>query len=191
MKKFEIKVLFILSLFIITGHVSAATITWSSTDNLINQGEIFTLDVVGLGFVDNVDGGGVNITFDPTKLNVLSVTIDELVWDLGVGISTGVIDNTAGTVNGIAVNAWSNVTGDFIVASIQFQEIIGGAYSNSTIGITEYALNPWASGGSPINPSFVNGGVSTYSAVPVPAAAWLFGSGLVVLITYARRTPKI
>lgn len=189
MKKIEIKLLFLATL-LFSNYLNAATITWSSTDNLVNQGDIFTLDVVGLGFISNVDGGGVNISFDPTKLNVLSVTIDELVWDFGpTGISTGTIDNVSGTVNGIMVNAWSNVTGDFTVASIQFEEIYGGAYANSTIGITEYALNPWASGGSMINPDFVNGSVST-SAVPVPAAAWLFGSGLLALTSIARRSRK-
>ena len=170
-----------------SSYLNAATITWSSTNNIVNQGDIFSLDVVGLGFVSNVDGGGVNLSFDPTKLNVLSVTIDELVWDFVT--NTGTINNIAGTVDGIMVNAWSNISGNFTVATIQFQEISGGSFLNSTIGITEYALNPWASGGSEINPDFVNGTV-TVSAVPVPAAVWLFGSGLLALTSIARRSRK-
>ena len=191
MKKIQIKILFI-AMVLFSGYLNAATITWNPTDSIVNQGDTFSLDVVGLGFVSNVDGGGVNLSFDPTKLNVLSVTIDELVWDFGpAGISTGTIDNGAGTVSGIMVNALSDVTGDFTVATIQFLEISGGSFLNSSIGITEYALNPWASGGSEINPGYVNGTVTAVSAVPVPAAVWLFGSGLLALTSIVRRSRKV
>lgn len=188
MKKIQSKILF-LAMVLLSSYLNAATITWSPTDSIVNQGDTFSLDVVGSGFVSNVDGGGVNLSFDATKLNVLSVTIDELVWDFAT--DTGTIDNGAGTVEGIMVNALSDVTGDFIVATIQFQEISGGSFLNSSIGITEYALNPWWSGGSAINPNFVNGTVTAVSTVPVPATVWLFGSGLLALTTIARRSRKV
>ena len=178
----KIKLLFIATL-LFSSYLNAATITWNSASNGVLENDIFSLDVVGQGFVSNVDGGGIDLSFDSSVLNVLSVTIDEVVWDLGVGISTGTIDNVAGTVNGIAVNAWGDVTGDFTVATIQFQAI-GGLWSTSGLTLTEYALNPWASDGSAINPDYINGSVSI---VPVPAAVWLFGSGLLGLLGFARR----
>ncbi len=36
-------------------------------------------------------------------------------------------------------------------------------------------------------PMTYNGAVATNSAVPIPAAAWLFGSGLLGLVGIARR----
>lgn len=175
------KNILVFALLIFSSHLQAAMITWNSINNTYNQNDIFTLDVIGTDFVSNVDGGGVDITYNSSVLNVLSITIDELVWDFAV--SPGIIDNGAGTVNGLYVNAFSPVTGDFTVASIEFQ-VIGTTGSNSALTLTEYALNPWASGGLPINPSYTNGNVSV---VPVPAAAWLFASGLIALVSVARQ----
>ena len=183
----KIKLLFIATL-LFSSYLNAATITWDTVNNTAWENEIFTMDIVGLGFASNVDGGGVDLTFDSSVLNVLSVNIDEIVWDFGgAGINSGTIDNVAGTVDGIMVNTFQNVTGDFVVATVQFQ-VVGGFGLNSNLGLTEYALNPWASGGSAINPTFVGGNVSV---VPVPAAVWLFGSGLIALTSLARRKQKV
>ena len=180
------KLIFVVSM-LLSGHLSAATITWGSPTTNVNVGDVFTIDVVGTGFLGNVDGGGVNISYDSNILNVLSVTIDESVWDFGgFGISTGIIDNPNGTLDGIMVNTFADVTGDFIIATIEMQAIAEG---NSSLLLAEYGLNPWASGGSLINPGFVAGAVnvSAVTTVPVPAAVWLFGSGLIGLAGFARR----
>ena len=180
----KMKLLFIATL-LFSGCLNAATITWDPVNAYPWGGDIFSMDIVGTDFVSNVDGGGVNFAFDASVLNVLSVTIDESVWNFGAtGIDTGDIDNVAGTVSGIVVNTMLlDLTGDFTVATIQFQTM--GAFGSTTdLALTEYALNPWASGGLPINPSYVNGIVTV---VPVPAAVWLFGSGLLGLLGFARR----
>ena len=183
MKKIGMPILFTISL-LFSAYSQAAFITWNSTANNVGESSVFTLNVIGTGFVDNVDGGGIDLSFDPSVLNVLSVSIDTVVWDFTT--STGIIDNVAGTVNGIAVTALSSVTGDFSVASIEFQAV-GIAGLNTDLLLAEYALNPWASGGSNITPlSFVNANVAI-SPVPVPAAVWLFGSGLLTLLSVARR----
>lgn len=173
----------IVLMLLFSHQLHAALITWDFTNVNVLENDIFTLDIIGTGFVSNVDGGGVDLSFDASVLNVLSVTVDDLFWDFAT--STGTIDNVGGTVNGIAVNAFSPVTGDFTVASIQFQAI-GLDGSSSALTLAEYALNPWASGGSQINPTFTGGNVNV-SAVPVPAAAWLFGSGLIALFSLTGR----
>ena len=170
---------------VFSGYLNAASITWDTVNSNQLAAGSFSLDIVGLGFVIDVDGGGVNLSFDSSILNVTQITIDENVWDFGgLGISTGTIDNGAGTVNGIMVNTLATtVTGDFTVATVDFL-VVGGVGSSSSLTMTEYDLNPWASGGSVITPSYVVGNVSV---VPVPAAVWLFGSGLIGLISLARR----
>lgn len=180
------KIILVISLFL-SGHLSAATITWETPTTNVNVNDVFTVNVVGTGFLSNVDGGGVNISFDQNLVNVLSVSIDESVWDFGgFGISTGTINNSNGTLDGIMVNADADVTGDFVVATIEMQAISAGS---SLLSLTEYTLNPWASGGSMINPDFVDGSViaSASTTVPVPAAVWLFGSGLIGLFAVSRR----
>ena len=110
--KFPKSLIFVMTL--ISSSVQAATITWSEINPLYNLNDTFTLDVVGTGFFSNVDGGGVNIYFDASVLKVLSVSIDEMVWNFGgAGISAGTIDNVSGAVDGVMVNTISNVLGDF------------------------------------------------------------------------------
>ena len=167
----------------------AGTITWDSVNNSVFENDIFSLDIIGTGFTEIVDGGGIDLAFDASVLNVLSVSFDTGVWNFVN--SAGTINNTLGTVNGIATSALpSSVTGDFIFATIQFQAV-GLNGTNSSLGLTEFAGNPWASGGSAITPlDFVNGNVAI-SAVPVPAAVWLFGSGLLGLIGVARKKARV
>ncbi len=176
-----IKLVFVTLVFI-SGQLSAATVTWGPATTTVGVNNVFTMDVVGVGFTSNVDGGGINFSYNSSVLSVLSISIDEYVWDFGAGISTGTIDNVAGTVDGISVNAWSNVTGDFSIASVTFQAINEGT---TGLLLSEWGFNPWASGGSAINPDFVDGQV--ISTVPVPAAVWLFGSGLLGLLGLAKR----
>lgn len=166
------------------GQVQAASISMESAPANLGMGDIFSLDIIGSDFTVNPDGGGVNLYFDETTLNVLSVFIDEIVWDFGAtGISQGTIDNTLGAVNGIMVNAWSDVGTFFTVATVEFQAIGTGI---SSISMNEFIDNPWGSGGNLISPNFVASSI-TVEAVPVPAAVWLFSSGLLGLIGIARR----
>jgi len=147
-------------------------------------GSVFSVDIIGTDFISNVDGGGVNLSFDQSMLNVLSVSIDESIWNFGsTGISTGTIDNAAGTVDGIMVNTFADVAGDFVIATIEFEAI---GLGSSFLSLTELGINPWASAGSLINPTYESLQVDV-SAIPVPAAVWLFGSGLIGLLGIARR----
>lgn len=176
-------------LILLSGHASADTIGWGAAPATVNVGDSFSLNITGSGFTSNVDGGGVNFSYDSSILNVASVSIDGTVWDFGgAGISTGLINNDTGTVDGIMVNTFSVVTGSFDVATIQFQAIGSGT---SALNLTEYALNPWASGGSLINPIMASGSLTVLQSVPIPAAVWLFGSGLLGLIGLARRHARI
>jgi hypothetical protein len=180
------KLIFVISM-LASGYLSAATITFDSPLTNVNTNDVFTINVIGNDFLSNVDGGGVNLSFDSSVLSVLSVSINESVWDFGgFGISTGVIDNQNGSLNGVMVNAFSDVSGDFIVATIEMQAIAEGT---SSLLLTEYGLNPWASGGSLINPDFVDASVnvSDVSVVPLPGAFWLLLSGSIGLAGFFRR----
>ena len=177
------KIIIALSL-LFSGQVFSVAITTSGPSS-VNTNDIFTVDIIGTGFLDNVDGGGINVSFDQNVFNVLSVSIDESVWNFGAaGISTGSIDNTTGYIDGIMVNTFADVSGDFVIATLEIQAMSEGM---SSLLLSELSYNPWASGGSRINPDFTTNPINIVSAVPVPAAAWLFGSGLLGLVAAARR----
>jgi hypothetical protein len=175
------KIVFVTLIFI-SNQLSAATISWSPASTSASVSDIFVVDIVGSGFGSNVDGGGVNFSYDASIVNVLSVSIDAVVWDLGFN-DTGTIDNILGSVDGIMVNAWSAVTGSFTVASVTFQAVGNGL---TGLSLSQFALNPWASGGSALNPGYTSGLIDV-APVPVPAAVWLFGSGLIGLLGFAKR----
>ena len=172
------------AVLLVAQQLQAATISWNDIDYSTNLNNVFTLDITGSDFDVNVDGGGVNLSYDPNIVNVLSVSIDESVWDFGSqGVDTGSINNTVGTVNGITVNAWSEVTDDFVVASVDFIAVGSGV---TDLTLNEFYFNPWASTGNSINPFFQAGEV-TVSSVPIPGAVWLFASGMMGLIGLSKR----
>jgi len=169
----------ILITMLLCSQAMAATISWNVSNYSADPGEVFTLDIIGTGFSDNVDGGGIDISFDNTVLNILSVSIDAAVWDFAD--NTGSLDNTSGTLDGLMVNAFGDVTGDFIVATVEFESVGQGT---SALLLSEFGLNPWASGGAMINPDFVS---ATVGVVPLPPAVWLFGAGMIGLAGMVRR----
>ena len=154
------KHLFIIPLLFLSYCAQAATISWSSTNETVGKNATFALDIIGYDFVTDVNGGGANFTFDPNVINVVSVSIDESVWEFGsTGTNTGTIDNVAGTVNGIMVNTFKGVTGNFIVATVNFQTI-GIDGSSTDLTLSELTINPWASSGNMINPAFIHGNIT-------------------------------
>ena len=167
-----------------SSYSQAATITWNTVSSTVNATDIFILNIIGTDFAvgEDVEGGDLDLLFDPTVLNVLSVSVDP-VWTFES--SAGTIDNVAGSVLGIKAYSFASVTENFTIASIEFQAVgVGG--SNSALLLSEPVLFPWASAGFAINPTFVAGDVAI-AAVPVPAAVWLFGSGLLGLLGVARK----
>ena len=105
----------------------AALLTFDSLDSTVGLDDTFIVDIVGLGFPDT-EGGGINLFYDETIVNVLSVSIDGSLWDFSFGNSTGSVDNVNGEVIDITVAALPAVSlGDFVVASVQFKAVGFGA----------------------------------------------------------------
>jgi hypothetical protein len=111
---------------------------------------------------------GASVPLPPTSWGPLNVTIDTLIFNgnsytpaVGVGISSDGSGLTGGFIN---VNAG---TGDFRL------RLEAGADYVAITNVGTY-LGDW-----------------TVATVPIPAAVWLFGSGLLALVGFARKKKAI
>ena len=75
----------------------------------------------------------------------------------------------------------ANITGDMAA----FGDVWGGIIINTTT--LSPATGNWDTGGLDFTADFSASGVAVNTTVPVPAAVWLFGSGLIGLIGLGRR----
>jgi hypothetical protein len=151
---------YFLFLLLFVQTVWAADVSFGPGPATVSQDDIFTLEIKGSNFQDEVDGGGISFDFDPGILQVLSVTIDPSVWNFVN--SDGTIDNVTGRVSDVLVTAFPGVTSaDFIVATIEFQAVGAGS---TALTLSESPENPFASGGQLINPAFIDGAVDVQGA---------------------------
>ena len=150
--------------------VNAASVDFNPPLKIVNVGDSFSIDLSGRSFADVLDGGGLDLDFDPAIVHVTAVTIDPL-WEVSPNLGT--IDNVGGHVSNIQFNTLSsNPTGDFFIGSIQFSAV--GIGSSSLI-LREDLANPFASEGFPLAVTLNSG---TVQAVPEVSAAWMMVIGL-------------
>ena len=165
------KKLFVLATYLLCSAVAnAASVDFNPPLKIVNVGDSFSISLGGHSFADVLDGGGLNLDFDPAIVHVTAVTIDPL-WEFSP--SSGTIDNVGGHVSHIQFNTFSsNPTGDFFIGSIQFSAV---GIGSSALILSEDLDNPFASGGSPLAVTLNSG---TVQAVPEISAAWMMVIGL-------------
>lgn len=162
----------------------AALVRFSPTISAVGLGSTFSLDLIGTGFTSgDLDGGGINFTYNPSVVNVLGVTVNSAVWEFAP--NSGTINNMAGTVTGIVFNSFFSRTGDLTFATVSFSAI-GPVGSISSLGLSEYGANPFASGGIDYA-GLTFDQTGSVNVIPVPAALWLFSSALMALGGLTRR----
>lgn len=163
-----------------TAGAQAATVSFSPNPLSVGLGSVFSLEIVGTEFT-GTEGGGAAFIFDPEILQVNSIAIDSIVWD--VFTSSGTTDNVNGSVDGITVAAFVDPGANFTVATIEFEAV---GIGTTALILLENPLNPWASGGAQISPTLVSSSL-TVAAVPILPTGWLFGSGLGLLAWFRQR----
>lgn len=175
----------------------------------------FSLDLVANNLLPDTNGGGLIINFDNTIVNITNSTINTATWNFASSASadnaTGVFD-----LNLISFFSPAPAsTTSALLVTIDFEVIGTGAFDfvfservNSPWGYTLPVIDPVPvveSGVYCLTPGTVDcstfdlaeliqlspTNVTVYAAdvppVPVPAAIWLFGSGLIGLVAVSRR----
>ena len=183
-----------LASLLIASQVNAATISLIPSATTVNVNDLFSLTVQGSGFGDGVTAGGVALSWD-TSLVTLNSDVAAINSSLGsnawsaVGIT---LDAAAGTlaVDAFAADFLFGISGPgFDFFSLDFTAL--PPPQNGTIDIMGSALGDWVDlNNASVSANYVGASVNI-EAVPVPAAVWLFGSGLIGLVGVARRKQQL
>ena len=174
-----------LGALLIAGQVSAATVSLTPSASTVNIGDALTLTVQGSDFFDDVSSGSVTVTWDATAMTMTS-TVTEVaasaaangfVIDFGTTLVPGQLDATYATFGVVMGPVFDFFSMDFI------------ALGSSIVNIGAGPGGDWQDGTLPLaSPVIIDSYVgASVSAVPVPAAVWLFGSGLIGMVGIARR----
>ena len=140
----------------------------------------YTLDNVFLGTTSQMTG-----TFE--------WTYDEDDFEGGTGVFSELfIPGTTKTLNDLNITfdikksieftLIDNLDSDGVDISLVFVNPLSPTQST----LLDLSASKWSLGGTGANNLFRSGGISPV-AVPIPAAVWLFGSGLIGLVAVARR----
>ena len=177
------------------GKAATVDVSFSpSSDTIFGLNQTFNLDIVGNYNADAdelLSGGALDLSFDPSVLNVNSVA-------LGVPMDflsdPGTRDNVAGTVSTMGFATIVGIpNGLFTFATIEFMSV---GFGTSPLQLSDSfdLVFAWANDTPPFGePVLVNttaGSVTVTDVlpgVPIPGAALLFGTGLIGLIAIARR----
>ena len=110
----------------------------------VNVGETFSLDIVMQGF-PNTEGGGLSLQFNPSVVQVISLTVNNSTWTFVN--RDGEIDNSNGVVSDILFSNYNGVSDSATIATIDFQAIKRG---KCKLQLKPSAISPFASNGEAI-----------------------------------------
>ena len=174
---------------LMAGSVNAARVDILPVNTPV--GDPITLTVTGSEFpLNGVTAGSVAVNWDPAVLS-LNTTVADAIGDGATTGFTDVLQFTA-TSGQLLFAAAVNLLlppvavggGSFDFLHLSFNALVG-TETNISIGVNAIG-GPWQDGaGSDITAVTYTG--ATIGAVPVPAAIWLFGSGLIGMIAISRR----
>ncbi len=116
-------------------------VSFSEATTKVTAGETFTVDIVMSDFPVS-QGGGLTLRYRPSVLQVTSVTVNDATWSFIN--KPGNIDNEVGEVKDIIFSAFPGVSGDGVIATIEFGAIKNG---RSRLLLEVSPINLFASNG--------------------------------------------
>jgi len=168
---------------------NAATLSLTPSTLNVNTGDVFSLTVQGTEFVTGVSSGGVEISWDANLVSLVS-TLTDIQASMQ---SNGFLDlggSSVGPTNTVAVGgSFVGLPGpSFDFVTLQFVALPPA--QSGPINMVNSAFGAWQDAQTPaqsIPDVIFEGATINSTVVPVPAAVWLFGSGLLGLVGVARR----
>lgn len=174
---------------LLTGAVAAAALASTSAyavqfdfsnPGAVTQGGLFTVDLIASGLTtENLAGYDLDIAFDDAMLSFSSYTLGSELTDPVFGDGDLSLGESAGILNLAQISYlldFSAQPDSFVVATLEFMATGVGAtaLSFNYLDATDDLGGILAATSTDLQ--------LNVSAVPVPAAAWLFGSALLGLI---------
>ena len=182
-----------LFLVVLSTAASANTITMTAPAS-VNVGDSFDVTIFG-DFPDGLVAGGGLFNFDPALVSVNSIVLDLAGADPAFSCPGGGNCSSGAGFESIHWGSFSQVigigAGVVQMATVSLTALTGTGGGTANFGMVD---DPAAGGWFDVaffgDATPVFNGASTVinpSAIPVPAAVWLFGSGLLGLVGVARR----
>jgi hypothetical protein len=182
-----------LGALLMASQASAATVFLDPSATTVGVAETFTITAKGSGFTDGVAGGNITLIWDPTVIEATS-TLDQIIATAPTGFSDlgfPLPDSTlvSGQLD-LDLGSFSSTTSAFDWFTIGFIAI-----APTPTTVVDITSNIWLDGATFLEIDIAGvtdlNATVTVSAVPVPAAAWLFASGLIGLVGVARRKTQL
>jgi hypothetical protein len=171
-----------LGLFANTTLAATISILPTSTEAFINDPIMVAIE--GQGFSHSVDTAWVTVSWDPNILSYSGITVADPPWD-----SSYIDDSNAayGIIDTIFTGSSEGAGTDFLLAHLDFTALSLGS-TKIVVSAFEGECETGACGifskDVELFPEYTQAKVNV---IPVPAAVWLFGTGLLGLIGFMRK----
>jgi len=143
--------LLVTAIFIWAGTVQAQpVVSFSKAKTTVTPGEIFSVDIVMSDFPVS-QGGGLTLHYRSSVVQVTGVTVNNATWSFIN--QPGAIDNEKGKVKDIIFSAFPGVSGDGVIATVEFEAIKKG---KTRLRLKESSKNPFANNGEPLAVELLN-----------------------------------
>jgi len=166
-------------------NVYAGIVSINPDITRVELNDVFTVNIDASEFSSPVDGWGLDVSWDTSKLALESSNVNTTLWNLFN--STGDA-SSAGSLLNMGGSQFGEVSGAFNLASLSFRAIASGS-TDIMLAITDDTSDAfrWGNLGVSLLPENTFNGRVEISSVPLPAGLWLMMTGLTTLLIGVRR----
>lgn len=176
--------------FMVASVVQAASVSLNPDALVQNPGDVFTLDLMMDFSGDATLGGGIDIFYDADAISFLSFDFSTSTLNLDPAFSR-LPDEQPGVLSGLAFGHFDGVSGPGVVGTLSFEAMNFGEVDMIVSNTDDNFVGSFVSAidYEDMTSRIVFTGTHV-TIVPLPAAAWLFSGGLILLLVFNKRRLK-